>query len=467
LSIVSYCHARVAFNATFGFSNTFSMRLKALPFLLFILSSLNLKAQTWVQDSVVMGAGYANDVSYSLKNGIQKIEPNNNWHLGFQMNSDAPYGTVSIIANHTLSTPVNVYSLHMSASMYFNTLSATDTIGKTGASMALYNADTNRNIGAFNRMNNPANIVDYSWGIYDMNTHFVNGDSLYLVTVGTGASMTAYKIWVIQYKSTPADSIQYRFRVAKFDGSEDTTIRLYKEPTFSTRIFAYYNLATRTVLDREPARTTWDILFTRYKEYIFGAPGGPYYPVTGVLSNYGVTVSEKIQTVADTTGYHGFAYSKVLNVIGSDWKTFNPPTSQWYLSDTTYYFIKTQNTNEYYELQFTGFKSASGTVIFQKRFLDFLPTAVNNISSKVSAFAIAPNPANANFTVLVDVKERVENARLTLQDLTGRVVMSKLVTLNTGLNANTISTISMPAGIYMVTLAADRNILNGKVVIEH
>ena len=60
------------------------MKLKSLLFIGASVLGLNASAQTWVADSVEMGASYANDVYYSLKNDSVFAAPNNNWHLAFQ-----------------------------------------------------------------------------------------------------------------------------------------------------------------------------------------------------------------------------------------------------------------------------------------------------------------------------------------------------------------------------------------------
>ncbi|RYH41178.1 MAG: pyridoxal-phosphate dependent enzyme, partial [Alcaligenaceae bacterium] len=65
--------------------------------------------------------------------------------------------------------------------------------------------------GAFNRMNNPSDLEDYSWGKYDQGDHDVDGDSLYLVTVTSGSTTEAYKVWIQRYDSYPADSIHWEF----------------------------------------------------------------------------------------------------------------------------------------------------------------------------------------------------------------------------------------------------------------
>jgi len=56
--------------------------IKSLLILTFLLPLINLSAQQ--VDSVEMGAGYSNDVFYSLENGEIKKSPNNTWDLGFR-----------------------------------------------------------------------------------------------------------------------------------------------------------------------------------------------------------------------------------------------------------------------------------------------------------------------------------------------------------------------------------------------
>lgn len=441
------------------------MNLKNLLLIGCLGLSSSVIAQNFVADSVNMGPGYTNDYFYSLKNGANPASDNTTWGLAFQMTPPGPYGNVSIFANH-VQGGVNVYSLHMSASANFATLSAADTVGKIGDAQKLYNSDSSWNFGAFNKMNDASNPFDYSWGTYNLSTHNVQGDSLYLLTVNTGVNPQVYKIWIKEYVSTPADSVQWIFRIANFDGSNDTTIRIYRKPSYTDRLFAYYNLSAQTVSDREPGRAAWDILFTRYEEYI-GAPGMPYYPVMGVLSNFDVSVAEMHNVTAnDTVGYVGYNYSPILNVIGSDWKTYNMSTNMYELSDSTYYFIKTKNTNEYYQLHFTAFGGgATGKVVFEKRYLGVV-TGINNVSTPISAYFVAPNPANNSVNVMVDTKEQIKNARLFVTDLTGKVVFNATVNIN-GMNAYNINTSNLAAGAYIVTLTNGFWRSSEKLIIQH
>jgi len=448
------------------------MRLKHLLFAAAATFSLTqAKAQAWVDDSVAMGPNYGNDVFYSMANGAQPAVSNTNWHLAFQMTPPGPYGNVSVFANH-VQTGVKVYALHMRAATNFTTLSAMDTVGKTGATRELFNADSSWNYGAFNRLNNASDPFDYSWGTYDINSHNVLGDSLYLVTVPNGSGTEAYKIWIKKYVSTPAAAVEWQVRIAKFDGTKDTTLDIYRQPGYTDRLFAYYDVVNQTVIDREPSRSAWDIVFTRYKEYLVGAPGVPYYNVTGVLSNFNVTVNEKQAAAGpdDTTGFAAYSYSKTMNVIGSDWKTFNMTTNQWQLATNTYYFVKTPGqatlAPNVYQLHFTGFAgSGTGKIWFKKRLLGTL-TGVADVNSAVSGYRVAPNPANAEANIIIDSKEE-SAARLMITDLTGRVVYNKAVNMKNGLNAFTFNTSDVAAGTYIVTLTNGSWKVAEKLVVQH
>jgi hypothetical protein len=298
----------------------------------------------------------------------------------------------------------------------------------------------------------------------------VNGDSLYLITVTSGPTTEAYKVWIQRYDSDPADSIHWEFRIAKFDGTEDTTIFIYRKPNYTDRLFAYYNVNTRMFSDREPGRTAWDLLFTRYKEYLAGAPGVPYYSVMGVLSNFDVTVAQRQQIGEDdTAGHSGYSFTTRMNEIGSDWKVFDmnltPPA--FVIDDSTYYFIKTKNTSEYYQLQFTGFGgAATGKVLFRKRHLSDV-LSINNIGTPLSAYHLAPNPANNEVNILIDTKEEVKSAQLIVTDLTGKVVYRTGVSVNSGMNAYRVSTASLTSGMYFVVLTNGSWKAAEKLVVQH
>lgn len=439
-----------------------------LTSLLVVAGTLTASAQTtstWVNDSVTMTPGYLNDVYYSLRNGISKIQPNIDWHLAFQVTPPVPYGTVGAIANHA-QTGVKVHSLHMSASSSFDAVTAADTVGKT--SVQLYNSDTNWYYGAFNQMNDPNDPYDYSWGSYQPSNHNIVGDSLYLIKVG--ANSTPYKLWIKKFVSYPLDSVKWIFRIAQFDGTGDTTFTI-KAKDYQSRLFAYYNVTTRTAIDREPDRNTWDFVFTRYVDTASQGSITIPYNTTGALSNVGLAVADVRGVDEDTAAKYFQSYARIkdMNAIGYDWKTFdmsvNPPV--WRTDSTINYFIRTATTSEYYQLQFTKFEgSASGKIFFRKR--SIVPTSVSNVAANnVAAWYVAPNPATDNISVMVDAKTGASNAKLTILDASGRMVQQMTAPLQKGMNGYSFSTASLPSGMYFVRLGDGTWNVTTRLTVAH
>lgn len=436
------------------------MKLKSTLFLLAIAIGSQAGAQTWVADSADMGANYATDVYYSMKNGKQKSSSNLDWHIAFQMTTPGQNGNVSIMANHA-QAGVEVYSLHMSASSKFTSLVAADTVGLT--QNQLFNADTSWGWGAFN-VNKGTNIADYGWGVYNTSDHHVYGDTLYLVKVGSDV----YKVWPKMYYSNPANQIRYEMRIARFDGTDDTTIKVFRSPDYTNRLFAYYNLNTQTLSDREPGMDSWDVAFTRYITMVAQGPGPLVpYPVMGLLHNEGVEVADVRNVDPDTAKYMNYSYNHEINEIGYDWKTYDQPNMQWVLDNMATFFIKSKNSSEIYQIEFTRFDgTASGKTVFNKRKVADMQTGVEEIAGNVTNFTIVPNPARDNVHVVLDAKDGA-TARITVMDMTGRVLLNSPAQLNKGLNALGVDVSAYPAGTYIINVAGEGWQVSDRVAVQH
>lgn len=431
------------------------MKFSSLLFVALLLSA-TAGAQAWVNDSVTMGPGYANDIWYSMENGGTPPATNKNWTLAFQTTVQGPYGNVSVWANHAQDT-VSVWSLHKEAAGNFGLLSLVDTAGKT----RLFNSPTSWNYGAFNRNADTANQFDYGWGFYDqLDNHNVNGDSLYLMQAGT----SLFQVWIEQYKTLPTDSSTWKFRIARLDGSEDTTIYINRA-FFANKNFAYYEARNRVVLDREPASNTWDIVFTRYTDSLDLGGGIGSNTTTGPLLNHGVTAARVLAVNPDTVSYAPYPYSNALNAIGWDWKTAPMGPGAWTVDSNRTYFIKTVS-GDYYQLVFTSFTgSANSKTVFKKR--KVAAAAVRNINSAVSRFLVSPIPAGNEVSVMLDAAKALPGARLTLTDVAGSTVFAGSVSVGRGMNAYSINTAQLPAGTYVLSVRGDGIALSRKVVVAH
>jgi hypothetical protein len=333
--------------------------------------------------------------------------------------------------------------------------------------MQYVNDDTSWASGAFYR-NKGVDPFDYGWGKYDPVSHHVIGDSLYLVKVNN----VAYKVWIQRYISL-TDTIGYKFRIATLDNATDNSVYLKRKPNFEDRLFAYYHIATNTVLDREPSRSAWDILFTQYARVnasgapIFGQNPNSPQAYTGILSNLYTEVAQVDNVDPDTVNYlnHLGGLNSQVDQIGDDWKTLNMTTFTYDLKPVTY-FIKSANSAKYYQIKFTRFDgTTTGKIVFAKR--ELAPTAVNDVANNVSTYAIVPNPAVSDVNFMVDVKEATQGARLVVTDLTGKVMVNRSVDIKAGMNAFGFNTSAYASGTYIVTLGNGTWKVAEKLVVQH
>lgn len=427
----------------------------------------------WMYDSVSMGAGYANDYYYGLSQGTKAFRIGNDWDLAFQMTVFGdPSFNATVRANHTRQG-VEVYSLHLSATSRFGNMTPADTVGKTGADNQLFNVDTSWGTGAFYQNRRVENPFDYGWGSYDMATHYLNGDSLYLIKTGG----EAYQFWLEQYISYPNDSVAYIFHIAKLDNSNQHDVKLYRKSNdgdFSNRLFAYYDIANNAIVNHEPIpRTTWDMMFTKYKTPVPGPNGIEMYDVTGVLMNLSRDVAKVSHMNPDdinASNYLSFQSSSLIDAIGYDWKTFvNPgPNGYYQLNDSESYVIKTFNGNssEYWQFQFTNFAgSSTGNINFRKRLI--ASVGVHEVSqNQPEVFTLAPNPAHNQAMLLIDSKTGGQ-AQMVVTDMSGRIIRNESIQLRTGINAFDFSTANWPAGIYAVQVQAQTWKLGSRLVVAH
>lgn len=258
----------------------------------------------------------------------------------------------------------------------------------------------------------------------------------------------------------PLDSIRYEFRIAKFDGSDDRTVKIYRKNGFTNALMGYYNAVDGTMPNREPARNNWEILFTRYHELATRGPVTAMYPVMGVLTNVGVTVAEVVNADANAaaTGYASKTYSSKINEIGSEWKSqptdpnTGAPTGPWMTDTTKNYLLKSTISGKYYQLVFTGFGGTSnGKSYYKYRELGDVPTAVSHVEEAVTAFLLVPNPTAGESQIMLDVKQGGK-ARMIVTDAMGRTVQNNTLNLNAGINGYQLSLGNAAAGTYFVTV---------------
>lgn len=406
------------------------------------------KAQT--TDTVILGSGYANQVWYSLPNDEQGTQPKNNWDLGFR--TSGSMGS-SILINGTGSGAIWLYPKADKAGWTTADTSGLSTWPK------LYNEETVWN-GALGRYTDPGNPYDLGWGVYDIGTHIVSGDSLYIIKTQAGA----YRKLLINKLSSGT----YTFTYANLDGTDSTTSSLSKT-AYADKNYGYFSLDTKTAIDREPATTDWDLVFGQYTTADYASMGIPGYTVTGILVNDTLKIAHTKVDPATRAGYKAYAtltFSGDINGIGYNWKTYNSSTSSYVLNDSSVYFVR-RNNGDIWKLILTGFSSATGSTIFSKELI-YTTTAINEITKGNTTLAISPNPARngQNISAVYAFDKAVKSANLTVYDLMGRVVITTSLDANIGLHTYTFATDRLSPGTYIVSIAADTEQTQQKVIVQ-
>jgi|GEM_PF-6349504 hypothetical protein len=296
-------------------------------------------------DSVSMGVRYANDIYYSLKNGVVSTPSRTEWDIAFYTNPQ----TSTIITNDGNGVLLYVWPFGTKA----NWSEMNVTVDSLVNYAPLYNtySDTTWQHGAFD--NNSLGHPDYGWGVYNSTTHSVVGDSIHIIKLSDG---TAKKL-LIDKRDGSNNTFYLKF--ANLDGTNETSSEINCSGHLDKNMI-HFSIKNNQVIVHEPNKASWDLMFTKYWDESI-----PYI-VTGVLSNNKIMVAQIMDTDTVNNDYESATYSKVLNTIGSDWKTLNNETFTYVVNGNQLYFIKDLN-NKYYKMVFTKFAgSSNGNIEFVK-----------------------------------------------------------------------------------------------------
>lgn len=397
-------------------------------------------ANAQVADSVTIGAGYANQIWYSLANDEQGTAPKNDWDLAFDM--------VDIMSTIHINT-VNGVALWGYPKDDISGWATVDTNGlSTWGSRS--NTDTSWSVGAMGAYADPADMTDLDWGRYNMSTHTVNGDSIYIVKLGNGD----FKKLIIQ----SLVSGTYTFKYANIDGSNEQTATIVKG-NFANKNFAYYSIQNGAALaaNREPDNDKWDLLFTQYTAIL-----PPPYGVTGVLHNRGVEVAQVKTPGVDTfVNFYPHPFGSAINIIGYDWKAFVGGT--YVAKDSIVYFVRTTN-QDVWKLVFTGFDMTNGKFVFNKQRL--YATNIAGVESKKNSLALYPNPSNgAAVTVVYTLDAGINNAILNVYDMSGRIIHRDMLDAQPGMHQHVLPQ-SIPAGVYVISVDTEKGRMQQRLVIQ-
>jgi len=397
-----------------------------------VLISMGLLAQE--QKEVVTGAGYANDVYYSLENGTLTTVDRANWDIAFVTQQMS----VSVLANNGSGVELYTY-----ADGDIDDWATVDTTGMDWTPM--YNSIETWDMGAFNANTIPGDDFDYGWGRYNMTTHTITGDSIFLIRTLADSIM---KVAIVQ-KSAMANT--WEFKYAYLDGTGEQIVPI-NAATYIDNYFIHYSIDSTKFINREPVMEDWDMLFTKYYDYTI-----PYI-VTGVLINDDHILAQEVRESgmdqSTHSSYVDTAFTDTISIIGSDWKYFDMDAFAYVLNDTVVYYLKTDDgdstTNSaYYKIYFTDFTGSSeGKYTFMQERLTFVSAEEHEIQNLLQVY---PNPAADRINVVFDFMGRSD---IDIIDMTGRLVHSTHYDAS-GFTNLSLDVSSLNPGVFFIRVSAE------------
>jgi hypothetical protein len=215
------------------------------------------------------------------------------------------------------------------------------------------------------------------------------------------------------------------FKYANLDGSDEQII-LLNSGDYADKSFVYWSIDSTEVVDREPATTDWDLLFTKYYDYTIP------YSVTGVLLNENHVMAQEVKEEgldqATFVSYEDTLFTDTLNLIGSDWKSFNMETFMYEMDTTVVYFLKKYSSSDakgtlmdsaYYKVYFTGFTGMSeGKYTFMQEKLYLVSV---DKPGELHMAELYPNPVSDLVNLVFDYAGKTQ---VQVIDITGRSVYS-------------------------------------------
>lgn len=88
----------------------------------------------------------------------------------------------------------------------------------------------------------------------------------------------------------------------------------------------------------------------------------------------------------------------------------------------------------------------------------------NNATTPQNSFAVYPNPANGTFNAAIHSDKSI-TAAMSITDITGKVLITKSVSLHTGSNTVTTDISLLPAGVYIVNVNTGDKVSSQKLVV--
>ena len=423
--------------------------MKQLSIILFALGISTVCAQE--TQVISTGQGYNFQDYVNLTSGTDQQVGNNAWDIAFSV----AQGEAGVFINESVnssptSLPIQAYATfsddfsHFPDSSFF-------------LDYPLWNRETSWTYGALNEYREPGDPDDFGWGMFNSNTDEIDGIFVYAIQLRDGSFLK------LQIQSL-INGV-YTFRYAEFDGSNEVTKTIDKTD-HGGDVLAYYSFNSGETVDVEPA-DGYDLLFCRYIALLGAGGDSVAYPVTGILSARGIEVAQADNVDPETVDFEPYrdSLSTQPEIIGHDWKMFDLVNYEWVINSSLAFFLKTRD-DHIWKILLTDFGgSGNGNSTIQKTDLGIL-SAVDDLSSPVSAFTIFPNPSPKEINIAYTLKDPTLGiVSLQLFDSYGRLIEHRETNAGEGLNVYTMDGHHLITGTYLIRIIAGNQSYTGPLQI--
>lgn len=149
--------------------------------------------------------------------------------------------------------------------------------------------------------------------------------------------------------------------IIQYGDLRSSNVKMITIPKNQNYNYVYFSFAENAIVNPEPPKNTWDIVFTRYR-IIYYYLSNFAYPVTGVLHNPNNTTCA-VDSITKYEGIEastllGYSFKKHRDVIGYDWKIVNIDrgnnSATYTVNKAKTYTIKNRN-GHYFKMRFLDF----------------------------------------------------------------------------------------------------------------
>lgn len=406
-----------------------------------VLSQVDANGYTTV--NLTTGANYQNRVFFDFSDNTIVSQPADSWDIAFYRNSSMNFGSRVNDAQN-----IEVYQASSVPTDWDNINIAN--ISSWGSPK--YNPDQTTSLqnGAFEQGS-----ATYGWGEYNVGNHHIDGKVIFVLKYLN--TNTYYKFIITDYYSG------YTFKYAKWNGTtwDATQTKTIANGT-DDAFFNYFSFTTNDkVANMEPAKASWDLMFTRYWTFYANIM---MYRLSGVIQSPNISVAKvqpETQETATATLPASTAFSTNITTIGHSWK----PTTGVY-GDVVYYV---KQGSDYYRMYFTQNGGATtGNMYFKYKNINSV-LGTTDIANKKASFGIYPNPTTADkqVTVLFDVKEKVNSkGNVEVYDMSGKKVHSAELTNQTGFYKQDLNLSHLSSGNYLVKITFGGSTETKKLIVK-